>query len=56
MSNRRLHIVNNEQLNHVGHDSLKQIYFFTKEENGSNKLVEIPYSFEGTMYLAISSD
>lgn len=43
------YIVDGLELNHVGHDSLKQVYFFTKEENGTNRLVEVPYSFEGVI-------
>ena len=43
------YIVDGQTLNHVGHDSLKQVYFFTKEENGSNRLIEVPYSFDGSI-------
>lgn len=43
------YIVDGLELNHVGHDSLKQVYFFTKEENGTNRLIEVPYSFEGVI-------
>lgn len=43
------YLVDGQELNHVGHDNLKGVMFFTKEENGTNRLVEVPYSFEGVI-------
>lgn len=43
------YIVDGVELFHVGHDNVKGCLFFTKEESGSNRLIEIPYSFAGVI-------
>lgn len=43
------YIVDGLELNHVGHNGIAEVFYFTKDIGGSNELIEVPYSFSGSI-------
>lgn len=43
------YIVDGQTLSHVGHNGIAEVFYFTKDIGGSNELIEVPFSFDGSI-------